>query len=91
MGEDNLSSLDKWKNYDVLLEQNQIYVYRRPNTPESIFHKNPNVKIYNAPLMDISSSYIRKAISEGKDVRYLLPETVYQYVMEMHFYENLSK
>jgi len=91
MGEDNLASLDKWKNYEILTEQNQIYVYRRPNTPESIFHKHLNVKIYNAPLMDISSSYIRKAISEGKDVRYLLPETVYQYVMEMHFYENLSK
>ncbi len=41
-----------------------------------------------APIMEISSSFIREAIKKGKDVRYFLPERTYQYIREMHFYEK---
>jgi nicotinate-nucleotide adenylyltransferase len=50
---------------------------------------HPSIKLFHAPLLQISSSFIRKSIKEGKDVRYLMPEKVWEYVREMHFYEGL--
>ena len=44
--------------------------------------------LVDAPLMDISSSFIRKAIGQGKDVRHLMPSAAYRYMREMHFYEQ---
>lgn len=89
MGEDNIIHINKWKNYEFILDNYPIYVYPRPNTEPSDFHKHPAVKIVaNVPSMEISSSFIRQCIKEGKDVRYLLPHQVYEYVKEMHFYEK---
>jgi nicotinate-nucleotide adenylyltransferase len=99
MGEDNLRTLHKWKNHDELLKHNRIYVYPRALTEsereevreiseatnELLDH--PNVTICDAPVMKVSASFIRQAIKEKKDVRYLLTEPVYKYVTEMHFYE----
>lgn len=88
MGEDNLIHIDKWKNSDFILENYSIYVYPRPNIERSSFHNLPNIKIIdNVPQMEISASFIRKSIKEGKDVKFLLSENVYKYVREMHFYE----
>ncbi len=89
MGEDNIIHIDKWKNYEFIINNYPIYVYPRPNTKTTEFQKLPLVTIIdNVPLMEISSSFIRKNIKEGKDVRYLLPKRVYDYVTEMHFYEK---
>lgn len=88
MGEDNLQSLDKWKNYELLLKTQKILVYPRPGVEKSEFHKHPNVKVLNAPYMEISSSFIRKAISQEKDIRYFLPEKAWQYIDEMNFYKK---
>ena len=49
---------------------------------------NPRIKITQAPLMEISSSFIRRAIKEKKDVRFYLPPKVWNYIKEMHFYEK---
>lgn len=88
MGSDNLATLHKWKNYEVLLEENEIFVYPRPGDKELSFLDHPNVKLTEAPLMDISSTFIRNAIKEKKDVRYFMPDAVARYVKEMHFYEK---
>ncbi len=88
MGADNLNSFHKWKNYEEILKQYELYVYPRPDTDGGEFKTHPKVKFTNAPLMEVSSSAIRKAIQEGKDVRYFVPEMVWKYMKEMHFYEK---
>lgn len=88
MGADNLATLKKWKNYETILTNNLIYVYPRPGIEKPEFSNHTNVKMVNAPVMEISSSLIRKAIKEKKDVRYFLTTKVYQYIREMHFYEK---
>lgn len=88
MGSDNLVTLHKWKNYELLLEQYEIYVYPRPGDKDLPYADNPRVKITEAPLMEVSSSFIREAIRDKKDVRYFMPGEVSKYVQEMHFYEK---
>ena len=101
MGEDNLRTFHKWYNHEVILENHQIFVYPRVLTIQeeaakkeggvdsNAFSDHKNVTFCNnAPVMKISSSFVRNAIAEGKDVRYLLTEPVYKYVEEMHFYEK---
>lgn len=87
MGGDSLESIQKWKNYETLLSDYQIYVYKRPGAklPEVI---HPNVNLYEAPQMDISASFIRNAIKSGKNIRYFLPHNVWEYIQEMHFYKK---
>lgn len=86
MGEDNLESLTKWKNFELLINQRKILLYPRPGCIQTPFHQHPNVKLIDAPLMEISSSFIRQAIKERKDVRFFLPERVWEYIDEMNFY-----
>ena len=99
MGEDNLRTLHKWKNYEQLLENHSIFVYPRALTEQERveqkddtinhnFKHHPNITMCDAPVMKVSASFIRKAIQEKKDVRYLLSDAVYNYVTEMHFYEK---
>jgi nicotinate-nucleotide adenylyltransferase len=96
MGEDNLRSFKKWKNHEEILKYHHLYVYPRVLTEQEKLDKNnlespvddPKVIRCEAPVMKISSSFIRKAISENKDVRYLLTPEVYKYVEEMNFYKK---
>src|SRR5690606_20206247 len=78
MGQDNLQTFSKWKNYEEILKRYHIYVYPRPNTGLGDFENHPNVHLTNAPMMDISSTFIRKAIKEKKDVRFFLPHKVWE-------------
>lgn len=87
MGTDNLQTLHKWKNYEQLLAGYEIYAYKRPGFDGGKFASCPSVKITDAPLMEISSSFIRQALKNKKDVRYLLTPVVWQYIKDMHFYE----
>ncbi len=87
-GTDILPSFHKWKNYQVLLENYSLYIYNRPNFDPGEYQKHPNIKIFQAPLLEISASYIRDSIRNGREVRYMLPQKVYEYIMEMHFYEK---
>jgi nicotinate-nucleotide adenylyltransferase len=88
MGEDNLESLHKWKNFELLLEQRQLMVYPRPDCNPGAFHSHRNVKLIDAPLIEVSSSFIRKSIKNGKDVRFFMPQKVWEYVDEMNFYKK---
>jgi len=85
MGSDNLKNFYKWKNYEQILEDYSIYVYPRKGYEIKGFHKNIYI-IEGVPQMEISSSFIRKSIKEGKDVSYLMPEKAWKYMHEMNFY-----
>lgn len=87
MGGDNLLSLPKWKNYEHILEHHQIYVYKRPEYELGELQNHESVKIFEAPLMHISASYIRKEIKEGKSIRYLVPDAVFDYLEKSTLYK----
>ena len=89
MGEDNLKSFHKWKNYELILENNHIYVYPRVSENKIDTQFNGHKKIHNidAPIMQLSSTFIRKAIKAGKNVKPMLPEFVWEYLDEMNFYK----
>ena len=87
MGEDNLRSFHKWKNYEHILEEHELYVYPRPESKDCSLVSHPKVHLTQAPLMDISASFIRKSIAEKKDISYFLPPKVHQYMDEMNFYK----
>ncbi len=88
MGSDNLSSFHKWKNYEEILDDYEIYVYPRSSSDGGKIKNSEKVKFVNAPLIEISSSFIRKSIKQGRDIRKFLPDNVYKYISEMHFYEK---
>jgi nicotinate-nucleotide adenylyltransferase len=88
MGEDNLESFPKWKNYEEILKHYNIIVYPRAKAGNADLAKHLKVTKVNAPIMEISSTDIRRMIKEKKDVRYYMPEAAWQYLKEMHFYEK---
>ncbi len=88
IGSDNLKYLHKWKNISELIAQYPIYVYPRSATDPNVYRERFPVKVVDAPQIEISSSFIRSAIRQGKDIRYFVPFKVYHYIKEMHFYEK---
>ncbi|MBK7468616.1 MAG: nicotinate-nucleotide adenylyltransferase [Saprospiraceae bacterium] len=89
MGADNLLSLPKWKNYQLLINNYPIYIYKRPNYPiESSLVQHENIHILDTPLLDISSTWIRQLIKTKKSIRYLVPEKVFDYLESSHLYRN---
>ena len=90
MGEDNLKSFHKWKNYEVILQNHEMYVYPRisEGTIETQFDNHAKIHKVAAPIMEISSTAIRNGIKEKKNVRPLLPAEVFEYLDEMHFYKS---
>lgn len=88
IGEDNLQSFKKWKNYEEILNKYHLYVYPRPGCDASEFKNHPSVTFTNAPLVDISSTFIRQSIKDKKDVSLFMPKPVAAYVSEMNFYKK---
>lgn len=88
MGEDNLKSFHKWKNYETILENYSIHVYPRISEGKinHQFQEHPKIHRVDAPIMEISSTFIRNKHKEGKNVRPLLPDAVWKYMDEMNFY-----
>ncbi|WP_299884466.1 nicotinate (nicotinamide) nucleotide adenylyltransferase [uncultured Lacinutrix sp.] len=89
MGEDNLKSFHKWKNYELILDNHNIYVYPRisKGSIDTRFTDHNKIHKIEAPIMEISSTLIRNAIKKGKNVKPLLPEHVWDYLDEMNFYK----
>jgi nicotinate-nucleotide adenylyltransferase len=87
MGSDNLKSLKKWKNYELILRDYQIYVYPRPGFQNAELENHPSVTITSTPLMEISSTFIRKSISESKNVKYFLPDEVLEFIDSKSLYK----
>jgi len=90
MGEDNLRSFHKWKNYEVILAHHDIYVYPRisKDNGDHRFKGHEKIIPISAPIMEISSTFIRKQHAAGKNIRPFLPEAVWKYMDEMNFYKN---
>ena len=89
MGSDNISSFHKWKNYEQILKYHSLYIYPRINYKGSRFDKHEKVHfINNAPQIEMSSSFIRSAIQEGKHIPFFMPAEAYKYMLEMNFYKK---
>ena len=88
MGSDNLDSFTKWKNYEQILANHNLYVYPRPSFKDEDVKLEGKVHLIDAPLMEISSSFVRKAIQEKKEIPFFIPEAAYAYIKEMHFYKK---
>jgi nicotinate-nucleotide adenylyltransferase len=86
MGGDNISTIDKWKNYRQLLDQNKIYVYRRPGYDLGEYADHPSIQIVDAPLLDISATFIRESLKNNKSIEYLVPDRVYDYLRSAKMY-----
>ena len=89
MGEDNLMSLPKWKNAEVIMGNYPIYVYPRKMNPSSISasFSSETVTYIDAPIIEVSSTFIRQQIKDGKNIKPLLPMSVWNYIDEMNFYK----
>ena len=89
MGLDNLHTFPKWKNSEVILRDYEIYVYPRvsekKDLPELLNHEK--VHLIDAPIVEISSTFIRKAVKDQKDIRALMPFSAWKYMDEMNFYK----
>lgn len=90
MGEDNLNTFHKWKNYEVILERYGIYVYPRvsENKKENELKNHPQISFVDAPVIELSSTFIRESIKNKKNTRALLPEKVWDFIDKNGFYQQ---
>jgi nicotinate-nucleotide adenylyltransferase len=89
MGSDNLGSISKWKNYELLLERYIIHVYKREGIPiDQSLIPAADIRIYDVPMLDISSTYIRQSIADGLSIRYMVPESIYQFLDGSRLYRQ---
>ena len=87
MGGDNLVSFHKWKNYKQILANHDIYIYKRSGSGETALDNHANIHFLNAPLLNISSTFIRNEIKSGLSVQYIVPDAVYLYLKESTLYK----
>jgi nicotinate-nucleotide adenylyltransferase len=90
MGEDNLKTFHKWKNYETILENYDIFVYPRLNTETSVLDlkNHPKIHYIAAPIVEISSTFIRQNIKNNKNVHPLLPDSVWKYINHNNLYKK---
>lgn len=86
IGEDNLEGFMRWKNAERILEDYGLYVYPRPNAQLSKLKQHPNVKMVEAPMLDMSATFIRSCIRKGQSIRYLVPDPVEEMIRTKGFY-----
>lgn len=94
MGEDNLASLNKWKNAETLIKNHQIIVYPRifegdtsASQSASDMRNYENISLIKAPIIELSATEIRNMIKDGKNVRPMLPPEVFEYLDGSNFYK----
>ncbi|REE83427.1 nicotinate-nucleotide adenylyltransferase [Lutibacter oceani] len=90
MGEDNLKSFHKWKNYETILQNYELYVYPRISNGKGenkFLNHHPKVHRVDAPIVQVSSTFIRKSIKNKKNISTMLPANVWKYIDEMNFYK----
>lgn len=86
MGSDNLVSLKKWKNFEIILRDYKIHVYPRPNFVDDDLSKHPSITMTNTPQMEISSTFIRKSIAANRNIKYFLPDSVIDFIDKKGLY-----
>lgn len=85
IGSDNWQVFDQWRDADRILEEFGVMVYRRPGYPIENIHVD-GLEVVNAPMVNISSTFIRDAIAKGRNVGYFLPQGVYKYIQDNKLY-----
>lgn len=86
MGADNLVSFTKWKNYEVLLRDYSIYVYPRPEANVEEWKEHSSITFTATPQMEISSTFIRNAIKQKKNIKFLVPDEVIEFIDKKNLY-----
>lgn len=86
IGEDNLDNFKEWKNYDRILEDYGLLVYPRHTGSDSELKHHPTVTMVNAPILDISATFIRECIRNGRSIRYLVPDSVEEIIRSRNYY-----
>ena len=85
MGSDSFQSLEKWKNYEIIVENYLLFIYKRPGYGISN-NLGAQIKIMDAPLLEISATYIRELVRRKKSIKYLVPENIEQEIQNNQFY-----
>lgn len=88
IGSDNVERFPRWKNAQQIIDNYHILIFPRKDCPVGDFANYPNVHIVDAPLIEVSSTFIRESIANGKDVRFYMPPKVWEYVDEMNYYKK---
>ena len=90
MGEDNMRTFQKWKNYEVILENHNVFVYPRisAEVENQQFKNHPKIHVIDAPIVEISATFIRENIKNKKNVQPLLPSKVWEYIDHNNFYRK---
>ena len=88
LGTDNFKSFHQWRNYKKILGNYDILVYPRAGYDIGEYKNYPNISLINAPLMEISSSFIRKSLQNGKNIQYFLPCGISDYIKTNHLYKK---
>lgn len=87
IGADNWLIFDKWKDYKEILSSTPILIYPRTGYPIKEKISYPDIKLTSAPCIEISSTFIRNAIRENKNMNFFLPENVYKYILCNNLYK----
>lgn len=88
MGSDSFQNIENWKNYEVILKHFNVIIYKRPGHEINPDQLTDNVHVLDAPLLEISATYIRQCIQEKKSIRYLVPDTVNEYIRGNNLYQK---
>lgn len=86
MGSDSFQNIHRWKNYEQLVKNHPIIIYNRPGFEVMETH-GAQLTILDAPLLNISSTYIRNQVKHGKSIRYLVPDTVHDYIADSNYFK----
>jgi nicotinate-nucleotide adenylyltransferase len=88
MGADVIDTFDRWKNYELIIKKYKRLIYPRPKVVIKKTENLENAEIVNAPIIEISSSFIRQAIKDNKNIPFFLPSKVYDYIIKMNLYKK---
>ena len=80
-GMDSLQNLPRWREYQAILDGYELLVFPRKGYDGGELLQHPHVKVLETPVIEVSSTFIRKSMKEGKDVRHFMPEKAYQYLI----------
>ena len=87
LGSDSFQNLSKWKNYETIVKNYRLYVYKRPGF-EINNDPGANLQVLEAPLLQLSATQLREYIKTGKSVRYMIPDKVLEEIEKGGYYKK---
>jgi nicotinate-nucleotide adenylyltransferase len=86
-GMDSLQNLKHWREYQRILDNYELLVFPREGYDGGELVNYPSVTVLKTPILEVSSTFIRQCVKEGRDVRHFMPEKAYVYMKTNRFYE----